>query len=154
MRAHDSAVAPETTQASSVAQRESSDSRKAADRIRKSVLVVEDDPANRELMVEMLSMWGYRAIPVGSAEEAEFAIRSRRPDAALVDVFLPGQSGVTLMAKLRERFPDAMLIGMSALSDTAMARRCKGLGADLFIGKPISPEKLSQALQSPRRDWH
>lgn len=122
--------------------------------VRGTVLVVEDDPAHRELLVEMLSNWGYEPLPVGSAEEAEFAVRNKRMDAAVVDVFLPGRSGVTLMTRLRERFPDSVLIGVSAMSDAAMARKCKGLGADLFIGKPIAPEKLANALQSKHTSWH
>jgi CheY-like chemotaxis protein len=121
---------------------------------RGSVLIVEDDPAHRELLVEMLSDWGYEPIPVGSAEEAEFAVRNKRMDAAVVDVFLPGRSGAALMTRLRERFPQAVLIGVSAMSDSAMARKCKGLGADLFIGKPISPDKLAEALQSKHASWH
>ena len=121
---------------------------------RGAVLVVEDDPTHRELLVEMLSNWGYEPLPVGSAEEAEFAVRNKRMDAAIVDVFLPGRSGATLMSKLRERFPQAVLIGVSAMSDAAMARKCKGLGADLFIGKPVMPEKLAQALQSKHTSWH
>jgi CheY-like chemotaxis protein len=122
--------------------------------VRGTVLVVEDDPANRELLVEMLSQWGYEPLPVGSAEEAEFAVRNKRMDAAIVDVFLPGRSGATLMSRLRERFPQAVLIGVSAMSDAAMARKCKGLGADLFIGKPVMPEKLAKALQSKHTSWH
>lgn len=104
---------------------------------RAAVLVVEDDPSHREILVEMLAGWGYEPLPVGSAEEAEFAVRNKRMDAAIVDVFLPGRSGATLMSRLRERFPQSVLIGVSALSDAAMARKCKGLGADLFIGKPL-----------------
>jgi CheY-like chemotaxis protein len=122
--------------------------------VRGTVLVVEDDPANRELLVEMLSQWGYEPLPVGSAEEAEFAVRNKRMDAAVVDVFLPGRSGATLLSRLRERFPQAVLIGVSAMSDAAMARKCKGLGADLFIGKPVMPEKLAKALQSKHTSWH
>jgi CheY-like chemotaxis protein len=122
--------------------------------VRRTVLVVEDDPAGRELVMDILTEWGYRAIPVGSAEEAEFAVRSQKPDAAIVDVFLPGKSGATLMSRLRERFPDIVLVGVSALSDAAMARRCKGLGADAFIGKPFSEEKLAEALKAGHRSWH
>lgn len=121
---------------------------------RGSVLVVEDDPTHREILVEMLAGWGYEPLPVGSAEEAEFAVRNKRMDAAIVDVFLPGRSGATLMSKLRERFPQSVLIGVSAMSDAAMARKCKGLGADLFIGKPLNPEKLAEALQSKHTSWH
>jgi CheY-like chemotaxis protein len=121
---------------------------------RGSVLVVEDDPSHREILVEMLAGWGYEPLPVGSAEEAEFAVRNKRMDAAIVDVFLPGRSGATLMSKLRERFPQSVLIGVRARSDAAMARKCKGLGADLFIGKPLNPEHLAKALQSKHTSWH
>ncbi|HET9452360.1 MAG TPA: response regulator [Aggregicoccus sp.] len=124
------------------------------EQVRGSVLVVEDDPTSREILVEMLSGWGYEPMPVGSAEEAEFAVRNKRMDAAVVDVFLPGRSGATLMSRLREKFPNAVLIGVSAMSDPAMARKCKGLGADLFIGKPVMPERLAEALQSKHTSWH
>lgn len=124
------------------------------EQVRGSVLVVEDDPTSREILVEMLSGWGYEPMPVGSAEEAEFAVRNKRMDAAVVDVFLPGRSGATLMSRLREKFPNAVLIGVSAMSDAAMARKCKGLGADLFIGKPVMPERLAEALQSKHTSWH
>lgn len=124
------------------------------EQVQRSVLIVEDDPVHRELLVEMLTDWGYTAMPVGSAEEAEFAVRNKRMDAAIVDVFLPGRSGTTLLTRLREKFPQAVLIGMSAMSDAGMARKCKGLGADLFIGKPLAQEKLAQALQSQHASWH
>ncbi|MBM7118154.1 response regulator [[Archangium] primigenium] len=124
------------------------------EQVKGSVLIVEDDPVHRELLVELVSQWGYEALPVGSAEEAEFAVRNKRMDAAIVDVFLPGRSGTTLMTRLREKFPQSVLIGVSAMSDASMARKCKGLGADLFIGKPLAPEKLAQALQSQHKSWH
>jgi CheY-like chemotaxis protein len=146
----DLSIAPGATQASP--ERRNDDLK--VELVRGSVLVVEDDPASRELLVELLTQWGYEPMPVGSAEEAEFAVRNKRMDAAIVDVFLPGRSGVTLMSRLRERFPQAILIGVSAMSDAAMARKCKGIGADLFIGKPVMPEKLAQALQSKHTSWH
>ena len=121
---------------------------------RGTVLVVEDDPTHREFLVELLQLWGYQSVPVGTAEEAEYVLRRRHLDAAIVDVFLPGRSGATLFTRIRERFPDAVLIGASAMSDAVMARRCKGLGADLFLGKPIAPERLAEALQSRPQSWH
>jgi DNA-binding NtrC family response regulator len=123
--------------------------------VKSAVLIVEDDPAQREMLIELVAMWGYEPVPVVSAEEAEFAVRSRPVRAAIVDVFLPGRSGTTLMSRLRERFPDAMLIGTSALGDSAMARKLKGVGADLFLGKPIEPERLAEALQGGHKaSWH
>ena len=122
--------------------------------VRKIVLIVEDDPSNREALTEILQLWGYDVLPVSSAEEAEFAVRSKRPDAALVDVYLPGKSGASLITKLREKFPELVMIGMSGLGDAAMARAMKGVGADLFIGKPVSLDELASALQSQRTHWH
>jgi CheY-like chemotaxis protein len=124
------------------------------EQVQRSVLVVEDDPIHRELLIEMLSLWGYRAIPVGSAEEAEFAVRKRRPDVALVDVILPGKSGSALISRLREKFPDLVVVGMSALTDATVARRCKQMGADRFISKPLSMDELAQALQDQHTSWH
>jgi DNA-binding response OmpR family regulator len=122
--------------------------------VKRTVLLVEDDPHNRESLMEILAMWGYDVLPVGTAEEAEFAVRRKTPDAAVVDVFLPGKSGATLMSRLRERFPDAVLVGMSALGDADMSRRCKGVGADSFIEKPISLDRLAAALKSKHQSWH
>ncbi|HZH02482.1 MAG TPA: response regulator [Myxococcaceae bacterium] len=117
-------------------------------------LRVEDDAQSRDALDEVLSLCGYQVIPVGSAEEAETAVERIRPDAGLVDVFLPGWSGAALMARLRQRFPDTVLIGMSALGDSEMSRQCKGIGADTFIIKPVTMEKLSAALHARHVSWH
>lgn len=122
--------------------------------VRRTVLVVEDDPANREALSEILSLWGYEVLPVCSAEEAEYAVRRKRPDAALIDVYLPGRSGASLMTRLREKYPDVVMIGMSGLGDATMARTVKGVGADLFIGKPVELEELARALQASHTSWH
>jgi CheY-like chemotaxis protein len=123
--------------------------------LRRSVLVVEDDPAQRAMLLELISLWGYRTVAVGSAEEAEALLgRAGSLEVAVVDVFLPGDSGVQLITRLRERFPDSVLIGISALSTAETARRCKGIGADLFIGKPLEPARLAEALRSEHQSWH
>ena len=72
---------------------------------------------------------------------------------AIIDVFLPGKSGAMLMSRLRERFPEIVLIGTSALGDAGMARRCKGLGADIFIPKPSPMDALAEALKSSHVRW-
>lgn len=149
-----SGLATETTTSFDERRDEETQDGRTLEQARGTVLIVEDDPANRELLIELLSMWGYDPIAVGSAEEAEWAIRRRPIQAAVVDVFLPGKNGATLMTKLRERFPDATVVGMSALGDAAMARRCKGVGADFFIAKPVLSEELAEVLKLPHETWH
>ncbi len=128
--------------------------RRRLEEARRTVLIVEDDAAQRAVLVELISAWGYRTRAAGSAEEAEELVAQQRVDAAVIDVFLPGRSGTQLIDRLREQFPEAVLIGISALSDSATARQCKGIGADLFIGKPLEPEKLATALRSTHQAWH
>src|SRR5262249_34389314 len=116
--------------------------RRRVEPVRRSVLVVEDGPAQDALLAELISLWGYRTGAVGSAGEAEALVQQAGAlDIAVIDVFLPGESGVQLITRLRERFPDSVLIGISAMSTAATARRCKGIGADLFIGKPLEPAR-------------
>jgi DNA-binding NtrC family response regulator len=124
------------------------------EQVKRTVLLVEDEPGAREALSEILERWGYEVVSVGSAEEAEYAVKRRKADAALIDVYLPGRTGAALMTRLRERFPDMVLIGMSGLGDAEMARTVKGVGADLFIGKPVSLEALAEALKSTHRTWH
>ncbi|HET9038167.1 MAG TPA: response regulator [Myxococcaceae bacterium] len=137
------------------AEEKSEGTRRRVENVRRSVLIVEDDPAQRAMLVELISLWGYRTVAVGSAEEAEAILEQAGAlDVAVVDVFLPGESGVQLITRLRERFPESVLIGISAMSTAATARRCKGIGADLFIGKPLEPARLAEALQSQHQSWH
>lgn len=124
------------------------------ERVRREVLVVEDDPTHREVLAELLEEWGYAPVLTGSAEEAEQVVGRHPVEAAVVDVYLPGRSGAQLLARLRERFPQAVLIGVSALGDAALSRTCKGLGADRFLDKPVAPEALAAALQGPHVHWH
>jgi len=133
-------------------EREGDDTRVAE--AREPVLLVEDDVDSRETLVELLAGWGYEAVPVSSAEEAEYAARRRPFLAAVVDVFLPGRNGASLIARLRERYPNSLLIAMSALGDPAMARHCKVVGADLFIEKPFRAEDLAEALRARHETWH
>ena len=121
---------------------------------RQSVLLVEDDLDSRETLVHLLDSWGYEAVPVSSAEEAEYAARRRPFLAAVVDVFLPGRNGASLIAQLRDRYPSSLLIAMSALGDPAMARHCKVGGADQFIEKPFRAEDLAEALRARHETWH
>lgn len=135
-------------------EREAVEDRRRLGEARASVLLVEDDPENRALLMELLASWGYEGVPVGSAEEGELVARRRPFLAAVVDVFLPGQSGASLIARLRERFPEALLIAISGQGDSTMSRHCKVVGADLFIEKPFRAEELAEALQAHHQTWH
>ena len=113
-------------------------------RRKQSILVVEDNVVNAELLRELLASHGYPTVAVHNAAEAEAEIRREAPDLILLDVIMPGKSGYELCRELKQDsktrlIPIVIITGLSAQED-----RVKGIqaGADDFLTKPISSEEL------------
>ncbi len=117
---------------------------------RANLLVVDDDPSVRAMLVEYLGSHGFaaRAAPDGAAMRAE--IERELPDLILLDLRLPGEDGLALARFLRERY-DVGIVMVTASSDTV--DRVVGLevGADDYIGKPFDPRELLARVKSVLR---
>lgn len=122
---------------------------------RSHVLVVDDEPDIRALVTEILTDEGYEAAAAGSAEEAREMRRTRRPDAVLLDVWMPGTDGISLLGEWSgPEGPDAPVIMMSGHGTIETAVEATRLGAYDFLEKPISLAKLvltvRRALEADR----
>jgi signal transduction histidine kinase/ActR/RegA family two-component response regulator len=111
------------------------------------VLVVDDEPDSRDLLLALLGSWGAVAVGVGSVLEALQAIARERPDVVVSDIAMPGQDGFALVETLR-RTETARL---PAVAITAFARsvdrdRALASGFDAHLPKPIQPEALRTTL--------
>jgi two-component system cell cycle response regulator DivK len=113
------------------------------------VLVVEDHPLNRELAEAILERAGYDVLGAEDGESALASVAARRPDVILLDVELPGISGLEVARRLKED-PATRTIPLVALTAYAMVgdeERVRAAGCDDYVTKPIERPKLLGAVQ-------
>jgi two-component system, OmpR family, phosphate regulon response regulator PhoB len=118
-----------------------------------TILVVEDEPAIRELLKVNLVDAGYDVLEAGDAEAAHDALRQALPSLLLLDWMLPGQSGIALARQLRGavRTRDLPIIMLTARGDEA--DKVAGLEAwvDDYVTKPFSPRELKARIKAVLR---
>jgi phosphate regulon transcriptional regulator PhoB len=112
------------------------------------ILVVEDESELAEVVVYNLRQQGYSAIIASDAEMAMKLVHERRPDLILLDVMLPGGSGIEICRRLRQEgdnVPILMLTARAAEND-----RINGLetGADDYLTKPFSMRELMARVKA------
>ena len=107
------------------------------------VLVVDDDDRLRRLLVRYLSDHGFRVTAAADAAEARACLRSLRPDLMILDVTMPGETGLALVDDLR-RGGDTDLPVLLLTARGAPEDRIAGFeaGADDYLGKPFDPYEL------------
>jgi two-component system alkaline phosphatase synthesis response regulator PhoP len=110
----------------------------------KHILIVDDDEMVRMALVELLKPEGYILDVAGSGKEALIKIDENRYDLMMFDIIMPEIDGLELCKKVRSReeYKDIPIVFLTAKSREQ--DRVKGIeaGANLFLSKPISPEKL------------
>ena len=110
------------------------------------VLVVEDDFTVRTVFRDFLLELGHEPVLARSAEAALGTLHNARPDAIILDVNLPGMSGLDFL-RLRPIHESGLpIVAMSGVATEAQARECLRLGAVDFFGKPVSFERLRDVL--------
>ena len=105
------------------------------------LLVVDDDRRIRDLLSRYLGENGFRVTVAADAAEARGKITGLEFDLAIVDVMMPGESGIELTRSLREE-KDVPILMLTALAD--LDNRLEGLeaGADDYLAKPFEPREL------------
>lgn len=114
-----------------------------------SVLLVDDDPVLRELVRVELQDAGFQVHEAQDVHDAQQMVRFERPDVALVDVLLPGESGLELTAWLRGQPWAAHLpiIVLTGLEHDEVIELAFDAGATDFIRKPVEPRLLRHRVQ-------
>jgi len=116
-----------------------------------TILVVEDEPTQRHLLVDYLVRQGFKAIGVADGAALRRTLQREELALVLLDVGLPGEDGISLARYLREHHPRVGIIMVTAAGDTV--DRVIGLetGADDYIPKPFEPRELLARIRSVLR---
>lgn len=111
-----------------------------------SVLVVDDDAINRMVVLGMLRRLGHAATSVSSGAEAIAWLVDAEVDVVLMDVQMPGMSGLETTEALRKRGATTPILALTANAMPADRDACLGAGMDGYLSKPVSMAELGRAL--------
>jgi DNA-binding response OmpR family regulator len=114
------------------------------------VLVVDDEPVVREVVVSYLQREGYRAVEAADGSEALKIITATPPDLVVLDVMLPEVDGFSVLSRVR-KLGDVPVILLTARTEESDRVLGLGLGADDYVVKPFSPRELVARVQSVLR---
>lgn len=115
--------------------------------MKKSILIVEDDPLVRESLCEVLGLEGYEVVMASDAEEGFNRLADRSFDLALVDLRLPKFSGIEFLKKCREGFPEMDVIMITSYGTVETAVEAMKNGACDYLTKPIHDEEIKILLR-------
>lgn len=116
-----------------------------------SVLVVEDEPRLRDLLVGALPDMGFPAHGCRSAEDALRLMDAEPRDILLIDLNLPGMDGLEFLKRAREHWPHVQAIILTGHGDLPAAQQAIRLQAVDFLTKPCPLDALEQAMERARR---
>ncbi|MDX9730611.1 MAG: diguanylate cyclase [Bdellovibrionales bacterium] len=120
-------------------------------RRRRLVMMVDDDRDNLNLVSALLAHEGYDTVQAESAEEALERLKTVEPHLILLDINMPGLSGLDLLKMLRARENYVSVIFVSARSETDDVVRGLNEGADDYICKPFEPTELLARVRAQLR---
>ena len=111
--------------------------------IEASIVVVDDEPSIRELLVASLHFAGFEVNPAASGSEAIEVIEKVQPDLIVLDVMLPDIDGFTVTRRIRQEGINAPVLFLTARDDTQDKIMGLTVGGDDYVTKPFSLEEVS-----------
>jgi DNA-binding response OmpR family regulator len=116
--------------------------------VRRRILIIEDDVRMVTALKEGLRERGYEVEVAGTGEEGFFMLYGFRPELILLDLNLPGRSGLDVLRQIREQAVDVRVLVLT--SQNELEERVEGLsaGADDYLGKPFASTELLARIEA------
>ena len=105
---------------------------------RARILVVDDEAMVRRLLCQRLSREGYQCEEADGAEQALDGLKGSSIDLVILDIKMPGKSGIELLPEIKAAYPDTAVMMATALTDVNIAIQCMKQGAYDYISKPFN----------------
>ncbi|HRX35417.1 MAG TPA: sigma-54 dependent transcriptional regulator [Aestuariivirga sp.] len=115
------------------------------------VLIVEDDPAQRRILEELVRRFGFDPVPVDGAQRGLDILKSQSGgtiELIILDLNMPGMDGLEFLERLQAVRGDLPVIVQTAQGSIETVIKAMRAGADDFVVKPISPERLKVSMQN------
>lgn len=115
----------------------------------KKILVAEDNPANRELIREILEAHGYQVVEALDGEEALRKVEETQPNLVLLDIQMPKLDGYSVLYRLREnpRYAHLPVIALTAFAMRGDWEKGLAAGFSAYITKPVTASLLTREIE-------
>lgn len=116
--------------------------------MKKKILVIDDSSMSRRMMRRIIENAGHDVVEADDGAAGIEKYFLERPDAAFLDLTMKDMYGLDVLAKIRELDPDARVVIASADIQDSTRDMVTEAGANGFINKPLTPEKVTESLDS------
>jgi len=113
----------------------------------KRILVVDDDPDIRQVLLDRMSSFGYVVETATDGRDALDAVQRGRFDGMLLDMLMPGIGGLEVLRRTRVSHPDLPVVVVTALSVQQQATQAVAEGARAYLLKPFDASQLKQVVE-------
>jgi DNA-binding NtrC family response regulator len=116
--------------------------------IKPRLLIVDDDESILDLLFEAMTGYGYTCVAAKNAEQAVEILQHQSFELVLLDILLPGQSGVSLLKQITSTYPEIGTVMLTAVNEVEVAVESMKAGALDYITKPFELKKVDDALHN------
>ena len=110
------------------------------------ILVVDDEQSICQLLEEFLLLKGYEVSTATNGDDAITQFKRQTPHVVLLDIKMPGMTGIEVLRRIRETDRTTAVVMLSAFGDVDTIRNALSIGANYYVEKPVDLQRLEKIL--------